>query len=161
MRMTLRTAVVLVVFGLSLQVSVANAGLRHFRVFCPGCQPAYSAPVYVAMPAPTCACAAPMISYAPTCCQSSQIDMGYAPETLNSYGGPSISAYAPTSAGIPITAYGNAGTYGAGSFGGAGYGFGNGFSGAGYGMPYLPGYGGIPYGVYTPVPIDFQDDLVW
>ena len=152
MRATLRAAVAVVVFGLSLPVSVADAGLRHFRVFCPGCQPVYSAPVYVAMPAPTCACAAPMISYAPTCCQSSQINVGYAPETVNSYGGASISAYAPASADIPVPAYSSAGIYGTGSFGVTGY---------GYGMPYAPGYGGIPYGVYTPVTIDFQDDLVW
>lgn len=160
MRTTLRAAVAAVVFGLSLQVSVADAGLRHFRVFCPGCQPVYSAPVYVAMPAPTCACAAPMISYAPTCCQSSQIDVGYAPETLSPYGGQSISGYAPASPDI-VPAYGSAGIYGTGSFGVTGYGYGSGFGGAGYGMSYAPGYGGIPYGVYTPVAIDFQDDLVW
>lgn len=158
MRTTLRAAVAVVVLGLSLQVSAANAGLRHFRVFCPGCQPVYSAPVYVAMPAPTCACAAPMISYAPTCCQSSQIDVGNAPETLHPYSGQSISAYAPASNDIPVPAYGSAGIYGTGSLGA--YGFG-GFGGAGYGLPYAPGFGGVPYGAYTPVTIDFQDDLVW
>jgi len=160
MRMTLRAALAMAVVGLSLQASDAEAGLRHFRVFCPGCQPVYSAPVYVAMPAPSCACAAPMISYAPTCCQSSSIDLAGNPEAVNPYVGPSVSAYAPATVGAPIAPYGSVGVYGGGSYAAGAYGA-YGYGGAGYGFPYAPMYSGIQFGAYTPVTIDFQDDLVW
>lgn len=68
MRMTVRVAAMAVVIGLGFQV--ANAGLRHFRLFQSGCAapscsrpscagPSCAVPMYVVAP-PVCGCCAPV-----------------------------------------------------------------------------------------------------
>ena len=140
MRKTARVIVMAMVLGLGLQVSVANAGLRHLRVFCRGCGPVYAAPAYVATPASSCACGASVMSYSqPSCCQSAMGGAMFQPNFVAPGFGEQIYSD-PAYPAISVNG-----------------GFGNGF-----GPATLPpsNSGGLPY-QYTPFPIVAGEDLVW
>jgi hypothetical protein len=67
-RTGLRRVLAAAIIGIGLHGLVADAGLRHFRIFRSGCSaPTCSAPMYVVAPAPVCACCRPM----PTCSRPS------------------------------------------------------------------------------------------